>query len=343
MRNILITALLCTASIVSSATAADFPGYERLAINAPHREAPIAASVWYQAGKTTYKSVVGDNPVFKGTPAYVGPAIADGKYPLVVLSHGSGGNMDNMGWLSSALTGQGFMVLGLNHPGSTSGDSSPRRSIDFASRAADLRATLDSFLKDPVFGPHVDIDNISVLGFSLGGATALTIAGARMDRAAYRQYCAKPGGKATDCEFFAKGGVDLAALPESWESDMMDKRISAAIAIDPGMAYGMSGESLSAISKPVLLINLGNDERWKAIDVGPKGRNLSGIIPDSEYQVLAPAGHFTFLAECKPSAQQLLIDEGEDPICDDPEGTDRARIHRQIVERVVAFLKEHTR
>ena len=112
-----------------------------------------------------------------------------------------------------------------------------------AERAADLSAALDRLLADPTFAPHIDTGRIVSLGFSLGGATALNLAGARMDRAAYRSYCARFGSAAADCAFFAKGGVELNALPAAWESDTGDLRVSAAIAVDPGMTYGFSPES----------------------------------------------------------------------------------------------------
>ena len=120
---------------------------------------------------------------------------------------------------------------------------------------------------------------------------------------------------------------------------MRDPRVMAAIAVDPGLSYGFTQASVAALDMPVLLINLGGDERWAAGDVGPHGSNLTGRLPHVEYAVVAPGNHFTFLAECKPSARDLLIEEGEDPICDDPAGTDRGRAHMEIIERVAAFLK----
>jgi hypothetical protein len=35
----------------------------------------------------------------------------------------------------------------------------------------------------------------------------------------------------------------------------------------------------------------------------------------------------------------LLEAEGEDPICEDPAGTDRARLHQKVIDAVAAFLK----
>ena len=65
------------------------------------------------------------------------------------------------------------MVLGVNHLDSTGGDSSPRRSIRMWEWAWDVSATLDKVLADPNFAPHIDLERVYSIGFSMGGATAL--------------------------------------------------------------------------------------------------------------------------------------------------------------------------
>ena len=120
---------------------------------------------------------------------------------------------------------------------------------------------------------------------------------------------------------------------------MRDVRVSEAMAVDPGFTYAMTDASIRAMTMPVLLINLGRDNRFRAADLRETGSNLVGRLSDVTYDVFAPAHHFTFLAECKPGAKQMLIEEGEDPICDDPAGTDRAMIHQKIIDSVLKFLK----
>jgi predicted dienelactone hydrolase len=333
----LVAAALVT--VLGKAAAAEpIAGYDRLTVTAAHRPAPLAASVWYPAGTPTYPALVGDNAVFKGTRAYVGAAVADGQFPVFVLSHGSGGNMDTISWLSSKLALSGALVLAVNHPGSTGGDSSPRRSILLDERAKDLSAALDALFIDPTFGPRIDPSRIIAIGFSLGGTTALNMAGIRFDRRAYADYCARLE-TAQDCVFLAKGGVDFDHLPDGFAADMRDPRVDAAVAIEPGMTYAVTVDSAAATTMPVLLINLGNDTRWKAVDVSAEGSDLVGRLSNSRYVVVSPGYHFTFLAECKPAAREILIEEADDPVCDDPEGTDRARAHQAIIEAIADFVE----
>jgi predicted dienelactone hydrolase len=86
------------------------------------------------------------------------------------------------------------------------------------------------------------------------------------------------------------------------------------------------------------LINLGDTDRLSAADVGPDGNNLAGRLPDATYVEIAPANHFTFLGTCKPRAAELLLEEGDDPICTDPEGADRAAVHRHLVDIIAEGL-----
>ncbi|WP_425039257.1 alpha/beta hydrolase family protein [Primorskyibacter sp. S187A] len=312
------------------------PGYDRFDLMADHRARPIAASIWYPAANPTYRAPVGDGPIFDPTFAFMGPAIAEGPHPLVLLSHGSGGNADSLGWLTSGLVARGAIVLAVNHPGSTSGDSSPRRSVDLDARANDLSAALDMALADPAFAPFIDQSQIGVVGFSLGGATALGLAGVRFDGAVQDENCTT-GPDAADCAFFRRGGVRFADYP-GYAADTRDARITRAVIIDPGFGGSAVPETLDGALSGITLINLGDADRLGAADVGPAGNDLAQRLPDTNYIEIAPANHFTFLGVCKPGAAALLAEEGDDPICSDPDGADRKKTHGQLIDVIASGL-----
>jgi predicted dienelactone hydrolase len=94
-----------------------------------------------------------------------------------------------MGWIAAALAEAGFIVAGPNHPGTTSGDSSPAETVKLWQRTADLSAVIDRLSIDPEWRDALDPARIGVVGFSIGGATAMEIAGARADLDAYARYC----------------------------------------------------------------------------------------------------------------------------------------------------------
>jgi predicted dienelactone hydrolase len=342
MRTTLKTMLTAAGLLAAQvgALASELPGYDLLPVPVSHRARDLEAAVWYPAKQNGYRSSVGDNPAFHGTAVYQGTAPKKGIYPLVMVSHGSGGNIQNLGWLTGALARDGAIVAGVNHPGSTTGDSSPRRSVRHWDRPKDVGAALDAVLDDPVFGPLVDRERIYVLGFSYGGLTALSLGGARPDKARFLSYCAELGEEALDCEFFRKGGVDLRGLPRTdFEQDLRDPRFSRIVAIDPAFGYAFTDESLAGMTMPVHLVNLGlAPDRWKAIDAGPTGNRLSARLPGASFAEFERANHFTFLGVCKPEAARLLEEEGEDPICDDPEGGDRRLTHDLLIDDISRFL-----
>jgi predicted dienelactone hydrolase len=337
MRHLAFAAFLAAINALPAASAEPVPGYDRFDLVAAHRARPVAASIWYPAAGPTYRVPVGDGPIFEPTIAHIGPAVAEGRHPLVLLSHGSGGNADAIGWLSAGLVARGAIVLAVDHPGSTSGDSSPRRSVDLVARAGDLSAALESVLADPAFARSVDPDRISAVGFSLGGTTVLGLAGLRFDGAAQDVRCTG-GPDAADCGFFLRGGVRFAHHP-GFAGDMRDPRITRAVAVDPGFGGAVVEASLDTVMAEILLINLGQAHRMGATDVGPQGNDLARRLAGANYAVLAPANHFTFLGTCKAGAVEMLAEEGEDPICTDPEGADRVETHNRLIEAIAANLR----
>lgn len=343
MKHFLSSAILAASlatSFSSLAIADDLPGYDRLTVSAKHRVGPMQGFVWYPQGRQTYMNLIGDNKVFKGKPAFVGAAMAEGIYPLVLISHGSGGNMDNMSWLAFGLSKRGAIVLGVNHPGSTSGDSSPRRSIHLWDRPQDVSAALDYILDDPHFGPHINTDEIYSVGFSMGGYTVLQLAGIQGAKQGYMNYCNEMGDAAADCLFFNKGGVDFDHLDsQAFDASYVDHRIRKTVAVDPGMTYALQPDTVAGVETPVQLINLGEGEdRWAAIDVSSAGSGLTDALPNGTYSVVAPAHHYTFLGSCKPAGPAILVEEGEDAICNDPEGSNRDVIHDRVNDEIAKFL-----
>lgn len=314
-------------------------GFDRFVVQADHRGRPIAAGIWSPVGRATYAGLVGGSAVFEPVEAYIGAALPDEEMPLIVVSHGSGSSIDGTAWLAAGLAERGALVLVLNHPGTTAGDSSPRRTVRLTERAADMTAVLNHVLADPYFSERIDTDRITALGFSLGGSTVLGLAGLRLDSDAYRDYCDRFGESAQDCLFLMRGGVDFDNLPPEFSADMADVRFNSIVAVDPGFTYAAIPESAAAIERPVQLVTLGDSFPWFATDLRAEGSGLVEMLPNTEHVVIPNAYHYSFLPICTENAAQLLIEEGEDTICDDPEGWDRSTAHEASIQAIARFLK----
>ena len=150
------------------------PGFERVTLDMPHRETVVRGAIWYPAGTGGEVRQVGENAVFIGVPVRDGAAVAEGRHPVILLSHGLGGRIETNAWLSAGLAARGAIVLSVNHPKSTSSDFDLRQAWNHWTRAQDLQGALDWLLDEPHWMPRVDGTRIAAVGYSYGGWTVLS-------------------------------------------------------------------------------------------------------------------------------------------------------------------------
>ncbi|AWC21081.1 putative dienelactone hydrolase [Aminobacter sp. MSH1] len=336
----LLTTIPALIGFVSACLASE-AGVREVTVVQPGRD--LAVTVWYPAGAGGTPTTLGDNRVFMGAPAALNAPPVPGRHPLVLLSHGSGSRVQAMGWLATELAKAGFVVAGPNHPGTTSGFSTPADTPKLWQRTGDLSAVIDAMTRDPAWNSVIDADRIGVVGFSLRGAAAMELAGARADLEAYASYC--DGYKKWDCAWFA-GGVgyvdearvtvdrlDLRSIDRTrFEQSNLDHRIKTAVLADPGLAQAYDAQSLTEIAVPMHFINLGNAE---TIPLAVISDRLAKLTPRGSYATVAGATHFSFLPECKEGAADLLKSVGEiDPICSDEATRPRGELHAEMIALV---------
>ncbi|WP_216824659.1 alpha/beta hydrolase family protein [Paragemmobacter aquarius] len=311
------------------------PAYRVTHIAAAHRPDGLDLHLWYpaSAGQIT---LIGQNALFYGFHARR-DAVGDGiSHPLVLLSHGSGGNAERLGWIGSALASKGIIVAAVNHPGTTSGDSQPSRTVMPWERTEDLSTILDYLQADAPQGMVPDMNRVGALGFSLGGASVLLSAGARLSKDDFIQYCAANAGQ-DDCGWLAEGGVDFSQIDApKYERDNRDQRIKAVVAIDPALTRAMRKHSLTRLP-PSLVINLGSDGE---IPLAMQADGLAAVNPAIEYRTVPGARHFSFLARCSLLGVVMIALAGDDNICSDRGLRDRGEIQAELVQMIGTFLTD---
>jgi predicted dienelactone hydrolase len=87
----------------------------------------------------------------------------------------------------------------------------PSRTVKPWERTADLSAILDYLATSPPQGLRPDMGRVGVMGFSLGGASALLVAGARLSKAAYLDHCARFAGQ-LECGWLTSNGLDRTTI-----------------------------------------------------------------------------------------------------------------------------------
>ncbi|MCX5493988.1 dienelactone hydrolase family protein [Kaistia dalseonensis] len=341
MKPLLIAlSLMFLAGAAAPALSADAVGVRTIAVASAERGENLAVTVWYPAaagGKTT---LLGEGRVFQGAPAFADAPALPGPFPLILVSHGSGGRIRDLGWIARPLVEAGFVVAGPNHPGTTSGDSTPADTPKLWERTRDMSDVLTALTTEPEWRASVEAGRIGVLGFSLGGATALELVGARANREAYAHYC-DTYPTMPDCAWFAggKGFVDGAPVTTAaldlrmidkarFEQSNLDRRIRAAVLVDPSVAQAYDAGSLREIAIPLQFINLG---RPANIPVAVKADALASLTPQGRYAQVDDAVHFSFLALCQPDGAAFLKSVGDtDTVCDDGGIRQRADIHAEL-------------
>jgi predicted dienelactone hydrolase len=336
MKKLLL--ILFASSSITIAHADTQMGAKFTDTHATHQTRAIDTAIFYPA-LGGVETMMGENAVFYGTPIAKNATPLPGRHPVILLSHGWGGNYMRMGWLSRGLVDRGAIVIAVNHPNSMTEETNDPRALNHWTRAQDLSAALDQALGDPVLGPLIDKNRIYAAGFSYGGWTALSLAGVRGNRDGFEHFCNDPSQTISPCADLLSAGITINEIDKAkWEADWKDARVSAVAAIDPGLTWGVTADNLKGLTVPLLLVGLGSDtDRLHATDTSAKGSNFESLVPAATVTRIAPAMHFTALGLCKPNGAEILKEERDDPICTDPVGTDRV----SVMTRVIDALAKH--
>ena len=311
---------------------------------------PLITSLWYPAVEGSQMEEIGIPPA---RPVFIGGFAARGaefatksqKYPLILMSHGTGGASMQMMWLGRELAAEGYIVAAVDHHGNTAAEDKfdPRGFRMPWERAKDLSTVLDLLLADPNWGPRIDVNNIGVAGFSLGGYTVTALAGGRLDFDQFEAFC-QNSRKDKTCEEqsefpeadkkfdeMLKANPELAKRMSEHRSDFSDDRIKAVVALAPALSQALTEESLKDIAVPYFIIVGDMDQ------TAPPATNAdrhAAHIAASRIHYLPDSGHYVFLNRCNRRGKRFV------PVCKEPGGTPRALAHKQIVSFVTDFFDE---
>lgn len=228
----------------------------------PLYDRALTVEIWYPAaddatGETSFPAFIrdGETEVTLHGQAMRDAEPAEGKYPLVVISHGYPGNRYLMSHLAENIASKGYIVASIDHRDSTYRDKAAfgstlyNRPLDQAfvlDRMAQLGAEEGSFLNG-----HVDADNAALIGYSMGGYGAVITAGAGVTQ------------QSVDYEWGAPHGTLAIHLSGSDSHNQMpDPRFKTAIAFAPwGITRGFWDEDgLKGIKIPMLFIAGSQDD-----------------------------------------------------------------------------------
>jgi predicted dienelactone hydrolase len=338
MKRIFQIAALLASLSASTAGAQDYQtGLAVLEIKDATTERNLEGYVWYPTEQTAEVTTHLANPVWAGIEAIENAGIAKGRFPLVVLSHGMYGNAMNQSWLAR----QGYVVAAVSHPGTSTWARDADDARQLWERPKDVSRAIDHLLSSSDLSSSIDADRIFMAGHSLGGFTAIALAGGRYDGDSFNDFCASHPGELV-CGIFANWHV--AQTPEDraeMSADLSDPRIKGIAVFDLGGTQTFSAQSLAQIKTPLLVVGAPENIQGSGLDLEVESRGLIAALPKSNVTYLEPAGlaHFDFLGECTPQAVEILKeDEPEDIyVCIDG-GMERRALHEMIAKTVTQFF-----
>lgn len=299
----------------------------------------MSGYLWYPTQETEGKTPALGGAVWEGISVIPNAEPTVGRYPFLVMSHGMYGNARNQAWLASALTKTGYVVAAINHPGTSTFQRDPDQRRELWQRPRDISRAIDHVLGSSEIGSLVDRDRIFMAGHSLGGFTAVALAGGRYDAAKMDAFCAANPGELV-CGIFddwdiAKTPADRAKMT----GDLSDARISGFAVFDLGGTQSFSTQSLGKIDRPMLVIGAPLDV--VGLDLDRESRALVAALPKGNVRYIEPAtlSHFDFLGVCTPNALQILKEEEPEDVFVCEQGREQRRAdHDKIVEEVASFF-----
>lgn len=288
----------------------------------------IPCAVWYpsQSDESTLVQGVYDFSVAKEGD------IVEGNHKLLVISHGSGGTRFGHCKLAEMLARNGYIVLAVEHPKNNFFDDSGVGSAQsYKNRSRHVHIALEDFINKSKWSAHIDLHRIAILGFSLGGFTALTCVGAKPYVAGVKHHIR--ANREFDpifsgYEVIVRDGYDEAYLPVT-----PTPRFKACIAMAPVSGGLFPKDSLKDVKVPVQLFRAEHDMILRSPFHCDQIREN---LPQSpEFHLTKRAGHFSYLCPVREEAKARL---GE--LANDNPGFDRAKAHQEIHQLILTFLNK---
>jgi predicted dienelactone hydrolase len=201
--------------------------------------------------------------------AYIPKGNATNK-PLVMIAPGYEADKGFLAYVAKHLASHGFTVVSLEHPSVTSeGKINLDRLIpasEFVDRPKDVSFVLDELAKlneSSELQGKFNTDRVMIIGHSLGGYTALALAGGELRLDELRQFC--EGSNVLERVPADWLQCNATKLPNTKTVRVQDKRIQQAIALNPaiGKIFGKAG--LSKVDTPTVVLSSSEDSLAPAL------------------------------------------------------------------------------
>lgn len=304
------------------------------------RKRPLLTEIWYPTSDTLTKNERKENQkeLFKAIKTIPNATIPNGKFPLLIISHGTGGNRFSLTWFIERMVKEGYIVVSLDHYGNSTFSKIPREFVKWWERAIDVQYVLSQILKDNEIGTRIDTSRIGGVGFSLGGYTNIALAGGYVDRTIRKNEDAKD--REMPSEFpetneiidFENDSLIVSSY-NKYKNQVKDDRLKAFFVMAPAIGFGFhSKEQTDKITEPIFIV------AGKGDLVAPIKKNAEkyhSLIKTTKIHLFDKnVGHYVFLNEPTEFGKEVAP-----AITIDNPSVDRKKIHEETLKLALEFFK----
>ncbi|BAB73749.1 alpha/beta hydrolase [Anabaena sp. FACHB-709] len=262
--------------------------------------------------------------------------------PVIIYSHGMGSVRTDLHYLAEHFASHGYIFVALEHPGSNQAntDLASKGKVrllqpqEFLNRPQDVSFVLDVLEKlnqatgNPLQG-KLATDNTMVIGYSFGGGTALSLAGAELQITGIRERCQN---KLTILSLGETIQCVAQELPEK-TYQLRDNRIKQAIALTPTTSLMFGETGLTKVQIPTLIVAASADKTTPALTEQIVGFSK---IPSPKWLVGIIGG--THLSVKDPSATLDQVDKPNTPLTGGEIVGEQATDVRQFVKAIALAM-----
>ena len=303
------------------------------------RNRPLDTEIWYPTNEKRKKPPI-QNPraLFKAIPTIRNAALpTNKKFPLLLVSHGTGGNRFSLTWFIEKMVEEGYVVVSVDHYGNSTFNKLPREFVKWWERAIDMQFVLTQILNDPILGKRIDKNKIGGVGFSLGGYTNIALAGGYVSRKTENGKSPKlpPEFPKTDEEINFETDKQIVDSFNKYGKLVKDKRIKAFFVMAPAIGFGFhTKRQVKSITAPIFILA---GEADSVAPVKTNAKKFHRFIKTSKLQIFpGKVGHYVFLNESTAFGKKVAP-----LICIDPHGVDRKLIHDQTTKLAIRFFDKN--
>lgn len=293
------------------------------------RNRPIVTEIWYPIDKDIPAKAAAGFWIRCDEARDAPISMQKKQYPLVILSHGSGGHRFDISWLAEILSANGYIVAAMDHYGNTWNNKIPEYFTRPWERPKDISFVIDHLLTSTRFKDRIDEKKIGFAGYSLGGSTGIWVAGAVAATISDEQIieaCRPDLENTVPYHILESTNFDEARL------SFLDKRIGAFLLMAPALGWLFDETSLKAIATPIFIVAADKDK------IAPAETNAKLFAQKLSKATLSmipgEADHYVFLNRASQLGKRLL----EPRFFEDRSTLGRRKIHEEIGKNAIEFF-----